>query len=259
MTPETLLVPLIHTKVLNHAVNFEPNRERLAPVGEPWLGAVFEAGGGIGFAVGSRHERVYATPYVQYHDNEESRLRYFETTFSGRAKELVDGWSWRMAGAKAARLVTTFGDYAPSRADIGAAFTLWLEDNNRHNRLQISTFIKAADRTPVEMSVYLALLDESEFLAGVLDARGGVYSYKGDNGRRDYPVLVVTSKNKVLLKALEARFGGRVGASSGSDMDKSFDELVSASWRCNDPEVIQAVYNQANSHLRFPQKVQYPI
>lgn len=105
----------------------------------------------------------------------------------------------RFSGPIALEIASSVGPLSPSRRKIYQYFLEWQKAPVERKKTVVE-MAKGFEHWPVTQEDYHYLVDEVQFVAGVLSARG---SYKSDR-------LTVGSINRALLEALARRYGGRV-------------------------------------------------
>ena len=105
----------------------------------------------------------------------------------------------RFSGLTALEIASAVGPLSPSRQKIFQYFFEW-QKSPPDKRSAVVTMAKGCEHWPVAPGDYDDLVDEMQFVAGVLSARS---SYKSDR-------LTVGSTNRALLRALARRYGGQV-------------------------------------------------
>lgn len=167
-----------------------------------WLGGVFEVGGTVSFEIEERLQRgkTYTRPTLGLND----KMRGLGMTLRGIHGGNWDEKSgkWIIKSKKAAELILSMEKFAPSRRDTIAAVELWSAAADLHEKEEIVRLYREMPGVDVDADAYENLVRSPRFLAGVIDNRGTLYQSRND--------LRVSSANKTLLDALEARYGGTV-------------------------------------------------
>lgn len=186
-----------------------------------WLGAGLEVGGGIFFDVSNVKSGgkiyTYSYPLVTIGNSDPNKAHLLKDTFGGYVVKRSDknSWYWTLKGAKVVDLLSDAKTSAPSRRDIINAMESWAEVGSREEKLEIAREFQADQiRTPVLEEHYDMLLEDPNFIAGVIENRGSVYQYE-----RYFPTkgvgnvssgLEIQSVNKELLAAFNRKFGGKL-------------------------------------------------
>lgn len=175
-----------------------------------YLGGVFEAGGSMHFIINKFQQEgrsyIYAHPQISFGDNNEERLRRFQSKFGGVVHNHSDkdSWQWTLARDKAIFLANAVQKYTPSHKEFIAATQTW----NAYSSEEKLATAEESKREPhvrrrdvvQDPSTYIFLAKEPKFVAGVIDSRGSMFSN----------TINVISFNLALLKALKDAHGGAV-------------------------------------------------
>lgn len=216
-----------------------------------WVGGVLEAGGGAAFMIGQNKGRVYAYPYVQYQDNDQARVEYLKAQFGkGHYRAHLKSWVYRVSFVELPLLTDQIIPYCPSRREMFQAFDQWLVAEDRHQRLRIGQGIRAADRTPTTVESYKDLVENSEFLTGVLGARAIVNPLRRDD--YVYRTLLAVSKNKTLLEALQKRYQGSVEPAQYQKRKMEEEDADSFMWSVSKLGHLRVIDCMLRMSIRFP-------
>lgn len=190
-----------------------------------WFGGVVEAACSAVFMAGEFEQkgRVYikVMPMIAMKDNNWDRVTRLAVHAGGIASHIRDTspFQWAARGYYAVELARLVKPYAPSREETFVAFENWAEAESQEERLLIARDLQEikGGRVEVLRAQYRELVTKRSFVAGVIDARGDIYSriidYAGD--RLPYhdwaiPELKLSTKNQSLLEALHEEWGGGV-------------------------------------------------
>lgn len=226
-------------------------REKIPLNSSVWLGAVFEVGGGMGFMISRKR---YAYPYIQYHDTDRARVQHIFSSLGGEPHLLhpkLNSWKFRISNEKVPSIVEEIKPFASSRQKMIAAFEQW-ESVSVRERMEIAQQHRARDRVNVAVEEYVRLLTNPNFLAGVIDARG-IWS-PSKTRDKSHPRLLVVTRNKPLLNALQSLYGGKVKPSKFNEKDL-FQEVKSFTWALTHQDKINKVIQAAQDYLHFPHQV----
>lgn len=190
-----------------------------------WFGGVVEAACTAIFTVGEdvREGKTYTkvTPVIAMKDNNWGRVTRLAVHAGGIASRInfagSSPYQWTARGYYAVELSRYVKPYAPSREETFIAFENWAETENQEEREEIARDLQETrgGRVEVSQDQYRVLVTRKNFVAGVIDARGDMYSkivpYTGD--RLPYhdwafPEMRVYSKKQPLLAALHEQWGG---------------------------------------------------
>lgn len=187
-----------------------------------WFAGMAECAMNFGFNIGmtksGSQELYYAKPVIQMTDNHLDRISALKSVVGGNYYHYRGGsYLWVFRGYKAANLAVSLKDFAPSRIEVITAFENWLNTDDREERLEIAGDFKASDNPYVDMDMYLPLVRLPQFTAGIVDARGEIYTVEQPPVGVENPTywwvsqrLLVHSWNEALLEALASIYGGSV-------------------------------------------------
>lgn len=192
-----------------------------------WFGGLVEVAGSVIFTVGreyrQRRQYIKVTPIITMKDNDWGRIKKLEKHAGGIARHInpieSSPYQWAARGYYAVELARSVKPYAPSREEAFTAFENWANEDEPEQREEIARELQSIEggRNEVSEYDYRQLVTQSNFVAGVVDARGGFYSnnvpYTGDNlPYHDWviPRLEMHSRNQPLLEALHGEWGGVV-------------------------------------------------
>lgn len=234
----------------------------------PWLGGVFEIGGSVFFHIlrKSYGAGIYCYPSLHYRDDKEARVSTITSSFRELLDPSVklgytkvkgkDHWRFQTTGSHVPPLVRSFAEYMPSRAIMVNAFQEW-EQVDMARRAEIGQSMSGRTRSDVTVEQYRALLQNPNFLAGVIDCRGGWLPHPSEE--RDYisPLWIITSTNKSLLDALQIEFGGNVHPAVYAEKGLPDEEINSFSWIVENKKVLGQLVLASYNFLRFPDQVRF--
>ncbi len=192
-----------------------------------WFGGLIEVAGSVILTVGTenRNGRQYikVTPIITMKDNDWGRIKKLEEYAGGLARHISpiesSPYQWAARGYYAVELARLVKPYAPSRQEAFTAFENWANEDEPEQREEIARELQSIEggRNEILEYDYRQLVTQSNFVAGVVDARGGFYNknipYAGDNlPYHDWviPRLETHSQNQPLLEALHEKWGGVV-------------------------------------------------
>jgi len=191
------------------------------------------------------------TPYLQLQDNERTRvLKVLNALGGGTCSPKRKSWYFRISSSNVPQIVLPFRPYAPSRLEMIDAFQAW-ELASIAKRRKIAQENRAKDRTAVDAQTYRQLLQNPDFFAGVLDARGIWSPYSRRNRR--YPRAQIISRNETLLVVLAQEIGGRVYPTYNRGLP--VDQVNSFTWESADSQIIHQIAERLKGHTRFPEKI----
>lgn len=200
-TPENAETPLVNKKT--------------------WLGAGLEVGGAIFFDISDvksgEKTLTYAYPLVTIGHNDIKKAKILQDAFGGFVTKRSDknSWYWTIKGANAAKLLSDLKPSTPSRQEVIEVMESWSQAGSREERLGIAhEFQPEQMKKPVTPERYEKLLEDPNFVAGVIENRGSVYQherYFADKGVGNVTSgLEIHSTNKELLLAFSRKFGGKL-------------------------------------------------
>lgn len=180
-----------------------------------WLAGIMEVACYMGFHIRTQHKKTtdytYASPVINMGDNDLQRLQRLVLQAGGN---IVSRWfqashTWCVVGQDAVALAELVQRYVPSRWQLVEAFKLWEASGSTAERIEIATRFnndKAQGRSRAEVNVsqYSELVRNPLFLAGMVDARGGIHFVKPH-----WPQIEIGSTNESLLQSLQISYGGR--------------------------------------------------
>jgi hypothetical protein len=216
-----------------------------------WLAGLFEVGGTMSAQTGQRPDgATRADLYLQISDNNELRTRRLAEHFGGymyrNTRPTTTTWIWTMVTDRARTVASAVQPYAPSRKPFIDLANKW-DDLTADQRVSEARKIIASPRSErraiTNPQDYEHLVADPEFVAGVIDARGGLY------GRpvpyQNAPRIQVATTNKALLAALQERYGGVLRTIGTQDTNTAPSGTV---WRL-DGAPAKALYPQIRPHL----------
>lgn len=207
-------------KITPSEATVQEQREHETRSRAAWLGGLFETGGVMSITLSTQRTPTqtyhYAIPSLGMSDNHGDRLETLKGLFGGSVyttKKDTNSFLWKLEGPRAAIMASIIKPYAPSRQEIIAAMELWQEATAEERR-ELAAEMKGQNRfSGISLSDYHTLLDNPEFVAGVLDGRGYLTSSVGRNDRIN-PSFQISTKNRTLIEALVDKFGGKLIAES---------------------------------------------
>lgn len=191
-----------------------------------WLGGVFEAGGGIYCSVQKRNNTVI--PHVEISDSDRTVPERLYREFGGSFRpRLPNSFLWIISGHEASRIAMSMNFFAPSRREVIDLIGKLEQNRNPGERVamvrefrerKVAGFNQAKD--------YSELLEIPEFVAGVIDARGAVYSSFPTVNHQSQ--LRLHTSNESLIDALIKKFGGEKTLHSSKGSIVSIDKRYTA-------------------------------
>lgn len=118
----------------------------------------------------------------------------------------------RIQGYRSVEAAKAAEPKAPARKDEIFLFREWKEDTNPSNRLEIARLFKKIRSQNhydgVDLGIYLRLIDDGNFLAGVFIVRGSLLDSRtqGESKKR----VRISSKNRPLVEAIKQVYGGNL-------------------------------------------------
>lgn len=187
------------------------DREAYATKYALWFAGYFGAGGSMQYAKG--------TPVLEIHSTHAVDIERFITHFAIFSPTYLtqhiprqtykDTRTYRAAMyAESAALITAAMEplLPPSRQEFCQAVAAYLEGRRQALHIPTPSRPRAGSSLP-----YSKRIQEPQYMAGVLCARGSYYFREGSRDRefaaRYYPVAAITSKNKALIDAIHAVHG----------------------------------------------------
>lgn len=177
-----------------------------------WFGGAFEAGGGIYFSIDKKRNAV--TPRIEIADSDPAFARKLYEEFGGSFHcGSSKSFAWTISGYRACRITMSMYPFAPSRRKVIELIrSLGKCGDPKMQVTMVKKFreekVADSNRADDYLDDYLRLLEIPEFVAGIIDARGIVYS--SDSASRHSPQLRVQTTNRSLAEALKIRFGGEI-------------------------------------------------
>lgn len=184
-----------------------------------WLAGVCEVGASLRFNYSRRRKngRLYenAAPVLEFVDNDPLRIRSFQKLCGGRVNAIRRSWRWRVYGSQVVPITAAIAPYALSRRRMIDAVLEWAAASSPERRIAIAAEVRGHDRfAALSAHSYSGLLTETDFVTGVIEARGSLYTAVVRGRRLDPakpyadPRVHVFSINRPLLEALAIKFGG---------------------------------------------------
>lgn len=200
------------------------NREQFQPLDEfsfdpAWLAGIFEVAGSLCFVKNTKiltngEIQEYTYPLMALTD-EKHVIEQLPHLIGGNVRRYVrsqTSYVWDLKGSKAVDLAQTMERYAPSRQEIITAFTNWERGESPEEKSEIAG---DQQRRGLNLSIqetdYIDLIQNPNFVAGVVDARSHSYSLQNRGG--GITRMQVLSKNGSLLGALHGHHGGSLAKS----------------------------------------------
>jgi hypothetical protein len=174
-----------------------------------WLGGFFDIGGSawINRQVAPRVHSQYVSYLfgLNYSENDKQIVDSLSKYLGGNVYERtgVHSFDWRLFGKKALVLGTLMEDYSPSRQwaiDIMQSINA---STDAEEKEEFYRQYRKREGKAENTDIYKDLVNNPQFLAGVLDARARIsdYSYSG-------PRLELYSSNRPLISAIEQKYKG---------------------------------------------------
>lgn len=194
--------------ISKHRLN-EPRRKE--PIGIPlskrvWLGGAFETAGGIYFSIDEKRNMVI--PRVEISDSDPTVPSKLHENFGGWLNPRSDNdFTWIISGSEASRIAISMSPFAPSRQRVINLIRELKQNENSWERVtMVREFRKREIGESNKAEDYLGLLEIPEFVAGIIDIRGVVYSSPGMPHSSSQ--LRVQTANVGLIEALIKKIGG---------------------------------------------------
>lgn len=223
-------------------------RERLG-VSALWLTGVFEIAGGMGFAIYRKKGHRYAYPYIHITDSDQELVDFFLDNFGGRTIDKYSSTEWKIEGHTAIPVAERLERHSLTRKDIIDSFKEW-QTASRDERVEIAESIKATHRTPASQAEYSALIENPQFLAGVVDARGHLY-LRDDKPRVNSRHFLISSRNRQLLMALKERYGGGNYYRERESRRKGGKRMTIFTWEITNRGELDDLFARCKPYLRF--------
>lgn len=181
----------------------------ISPSRRIWLGGAFEVGGGIYYSIHERDNAVVS--HIEISDSSPTVLEKLHRELGGsfRPRSKSKSFVWIVSGHEASHVAISMNPFAPSRRGIIDIIEELGRNKNPKERVAMVRRFReeeVADSTKAED--YSELVRIPEFVAGVIDVRGAVYS--SPVVPRHPPQLRVHTTNKPLVEALIREFGGEM-------------------------------------------------
>lgn len=177
-----------------------------------WLAGFFDVGGTLSF--GGTH------PQAQLGDNSEERLKKFKKIIGGSmsppspSKENSEAWHWSLHGGKVLVVADAIRPYALSRDEFLDLASIWENLSTEEKIAWADDFVQEdrdMKRQVKDVQRYTSLIEDPEFLAGVLDNRGYFFLLTRSAQKRTIErAITVHSLNKALIESLKSRYGGTI-------------------------------------------------
>lgn len=190
-----------------------------------WLGGVFEAGGGIYCSIYKRNNTVI--PHVEMSDSDPKVPERLYREFGGSFKpRLPNSFLWIISGHEASRIAMSMNLFAPSRREVIDLIGKLEQNRNPRERVAMVREFREKEASDFETEDYSRLLEIPEFVAGVIDARGAVYSSFPTVNHQSQ--LRLHTSNESLIDALIKKFGGEKTLHSSKGSIVSIDKRYTA-------------------------------
>lgn len=191
-----------------------------------WLGGFFEIAGMVSLQQGTTkrmtltgiREHTYVYPVITYADDNPRNIKALQENFGGEGRlrnRSKKSWEYKAQKRLAFQLGEAMYTYAPSRQEILLAFQNIQTTESLEEKLQIRQETRQRQRQKVTSEAYFPFVQNPEFIAGVLDARGmlGHNENYGSNAEDPdasyvYPKINICSTNRPLLEAIKRTYGG---------------------------------------------------
>jgi hypothetical protein len=176
------------------------------PTSPVWLGGALEAGFSVRMA---RRTNESFSPRITFTDSDRDN----RTALINSLQKLQESVKCKenratiaVYGEDAVKLAQMAKPYSPSRSQVIELFELWQFDEQKHQKLN-QFLTNNYYRQAVPEETYEELLEDSYFLAGVLDtqAKYSLIKSRSDPGNFQKR-LTITSRNKPLIAALCRKF-----------------------------------------------------
>ena len=188
----------------------------------PYLGARLELEGGMNIYIKNRLSRggqIQVSPCISTFGTEVD-AKEMARLFGGTAGFHKNGtteqiWRWQCTGKKAVEVALAIKPFAPSRQEAITAFENW-ENDSGNVEAQKTTALSLKEhggRDTVTKEVYVTLVRNQIFMAGVIDTRG----YKSGENQ------AIKSTNLALLEAIKDEYGGALKLSTRSGEEKTIE------------------------------------
>jgi hypothetical protein len=196
-----------------------------------WLAGIFEAGGSMGISAHSlkRYGKIsrFSGLFSEIKNSDWKEISEFHHVVGGREPKPKDDitWRWRTGATGSLQIGAAIYPFAPSRREIIKAFDEWALVTTP-DKLEIAKRMKGNNRFKnVSATDYLDLVEDPEFLAGVIDMRGSPHTYlnSAEGSLTLFPRITVCAK-RPLLEALKEVYGGYIIVRSPNDSPRNIKE-----------------------------------
>lgn len=201
MAPERFRGPRKETREsLNSSEILSPDQLR-------WFAGAFEVGGSMGIGVNTKGE---TSPYMRIHEADEQLMDFLKSRFGGTKVPVGNSFLWALSGYKAAEIMAAMQPHTVLRSEQCTGAYNWLHALTPDERVQIAQELKTSDGPIEEMTPeqhaalvnrYKTLVQDSAFLAGIIDHRGTIMANKKTEVATTV-IVAVRSTNSALIEAL---------------------------------------------------------
>ncbi len=198
----------------DQSIKIESPKEPLVLPGICWLAGALEASGNVSFRIrtvkAKGHEYLYCYPLIELCDRRWEYLSRIRHSFDGSIFRSSTSKTneWRLCGYKAAEVLISMRPYLRMRAEMAYAAENWLSAGELEERILIAEEVNRSDPyAGVVSESYIFLLEQPEFMAGVLDNKG-IIVRRVRVGRADATRVLLGGRNDRLLGAIYNKYGG---------------------------------------------------
>jgi hypothetical protein len=174
-----------------------------------WLGGAFSVGGSIYFSIVRKSAtRNSAIPRMEISESDPTFPRKLSEELGGtfRPRPNIKTFTWTLSYHRASHVAISMSLFVPSRQRVISQLKEFERITNPRERVNlVREFRKEEPIQSHSTEDYIRLLDIPEFVAGIIDARGIVYSFRNSTSQSE---LRVQTTDDPLIDALIRKFGG---------------------------------------------------
>lgn len=232
-----------------------------------WLAGMFEVANHVSIQILQAktlgdHSYLRSRPLLQVVDSDPSRVKKLQSVAGGSVHEHHDfhSFKWHVRGHSAAELARLMLPFSVASHEIFSDFIQWDEAQTSEEKLAIAAESKrrglgnlSEEELAATQTAYGSLLDNPDIVAGIIDARGGVYMHKKrkiSGETYHFPMLKLFSSNRPLLVALHEKFGGRLYDRETRAMKQHERKEDLLRWDVNNRDFV-ALMTVVESHLHL--------
>lgn len=188
-----------------------------------WISAIFETRGTLGFKFSEwPNKPIRVSPKMSVSDNNPEFPRIKDILQGGTviSRKEDDSLMWQTSGSFAASLIPFIGATMPSRRQAIQLFQILESMTDINERLTFATQHKyrIGERAPVNVEDYFFMIQDPDFLAGILDIATTFHNSTTVDKRRTtgytytQPILSLHTPNVSILEAFYNLYRGHWGS-----------------------------------------------